>query len=186
MARRPCATTRNCSSARSHEVFAVLFLDSQHRLLAFEELFRLTATQRNSREVVLRRPAPPRCRRGAGAITNLERQHPAIERRRGPDSAHSKPRGWPWMRVLDHFVVTVHGATSNGRASAGVAPGWFGGTCAAGRAARSCTMRANRAATQTDRHDDDGIPALPPRPAGGHPPMLLHRERERCRTGRCG
>ena len=31
--------------ARKHEVFAVLFLDSQHRLLALEELFRGTLTQ---------------------------------------------------------------------------------------------------------------------------------------------
>jgi len=31
--------------AKPHEVFAVLFLDSQHRLLAFEELFRGTLGQ---------------------------------------------------------------------------------------------------------------------------------------------
>jgi len=32
-------------AARTHEVFAVLFLDAQHRLLALEELFRGTLTQ---------------------------------------------------------------------------------------------------------------------------------------------
>ncbi len=32
-------------AARKHEVFAVLFLDAQHRLLALEELFRGTLTQ---------------------------------------------------------------------------------------------------------------------------------------------
>lgn len=39
-----------------HEVFAVLFLDSQHRLIALEELFRGTLTQTSvyPREVVLR------------------------------------------------------------------------------------------------------------------------------------
>jgi DNA repair protein RadC len=49
---------------RPHEVFAALFLDSQHRLIALEELFRgtLTATAVYPREVVLRalhhKPAP--------------------------------------------------------------------------------------------------------------------------------
>jgi DNA repair protein RadC len=43
-------------SARAHEVFAVLFLDVQNRLLAMEELFRGTLTQTSvyPREVVLR------------------------------------------------------------------------------------------------------------------------------------
>ena len=43
-------------SANKHEVFAVLFLDSQNRMLALEELFRGTLTQTSvyPREVVLR------------------------------------------------------------------------------------------------------------------------------------
>ena len=43
-------------AARSHEVFAVLFLDVQNRLLAMEELFRGTLSQTSvyPREVVLR------------------------------------------------------------------------------------------------------------------------------------
>ena len=43
-------------SARNHEVFAVLFLDVQNRMLALEELFRGTVTQTSvyPREVVLR------------------------------------------------------------------------------------------------------------------------------------
>lgn len=42
--------------AKKHEVFAVLLLDSQHRLLALEELFRGTLSQTSvyPREVVLR------------------------------------------------------------------------------------------------------------------------------------
>lgn len=42
--------------ARPHEVFAVMFLDVQHRLIAFEELFRGTLTQTSvyPREVVMR------------------------------------------------------------------------------------------------------------------------------------
>ena len=43
-------------AAKGHEVFAVLFLDSQHRLIALEELLRGTLTQTSvyPREVVLR------------------------------------------------------------------------------------------------------------------------------------
>ena len=43
-------------AAKTHEVFAVLFLDSQNRLLALEEMFRGTLTQTSvyPREVVLR------------------------------------------------------------------------------------------------------------------------------------
>ena len=43
-------------AARAHEVFAVLFLDSQHRLIALEELFRGTLSQTSvyPREVALR------------------------------------------------------------------------------------------------------------------------------------
>ena len=43
-------------AAKHHEVFAVLFLDSQNRLIVFEELFRGTLTQTSvyPREVVLR------------------------------------------------------------------------------------------------------------------------------------
>ena len=43
-------------AARGHEVFAVLFLDAQHRLLAMEEMFRGTLSQTSvyPREVALR------------------------------------------------------------------------------------------------------------------------------------
>ena len=43
-------------SAHAHEVFAIVFLDPQHRLIALEELFRGTLTQTSvyPREVVLR------------------------------------------------------------------------------------------------------------------------------------
>lgn len=43
-------------AARPHEVFAALFLDAQHRLIAMEELFRGTLTQTSvyPREVVTR------------------------------------------------------------------------------------------------------------------------------------
>ena len=74
--------------AKGHEVFAVLFLDSQHRLLALEELFRGTLTQTSvyPREVVLRalhpRP-PPWCWR---TITPAAACSPAV-----PTSSSRKP-----------------------------------------------------------------------------------------------
>jgi hypothetical protein len=36
---------RQALAHKGHEVFAVLFLDAQHRLIAFEEMFRGTLTQ---------------------------------------------------------------------------------------------------------------------------------------------
>lgn len=60
-------------AANGHEVFAVLFLDSQHRLIAFEELFRGTVAQTSvyPREVVLRA-----LHHGAAAVI-LAHNHPS-------------------------------------------------------------------------------------------------------------
>jgi DNA repair protein RadC len=99
--------------ARSHEVFAVLFLDSQHRLLAFEELFRGTLTQTSvyPREVVLRA-----LHHHAAAVV-LAHNHPSGSTQ--PSSADEAltrtlktTLALVDVRVLDHFVVTAHGATS--------------------------------------------------------------------------
>ena len=65
---------------RPHEVFAALFLDAQHRLLALEELFRGTLTQTSvyPRVVVLRAlhhhaaPGRLRCRHAAAAVCQHE------------------------------------------------------------------------------------------------------------------
>lgn len=91
---------------RPHEVFAVLFLDTHHRLLAFEELFRGTLTQTSvyPREVVKRALAL----NAAAAI--LAHNHP---------SGNAEPsRADEWLtqqlvaalklvdvRVVDHIVV---------------------------------------------------------------------------------
>ena len=90
-----CSTRRErvkdylrCSSARcEHEVFAVLFLDAQNRLLALEEMFRGTLTQTSvyPREVVKR---ALELRRGGG---DPGPQPPvgrgrAVARRRVPDA----------------------------------------------------------------------------------------------------
>lgn len=97
----------------AHEVFAVMFLDSQHRLIRIEEMFRGTLTQTSvyPREVVLR------------ALT-LQASAVVL--------AHNHPSGSPQpsradqtltqtlksalalvdVRVLDHFVVTATEAQS--------------------------------------------------------------------------
>ena len=82
--------------AGPHEVFAVLFLDAQHRLIALEELFRGTLTQTSvyPREVVARALHHHAARRGAGAQPS-ERQRRALARRRGAHAARSRPR-WRW------------------------------------------------------------------------------------------
>jgi DNA repair protein RadC len=87
---RPSSTTCSCTWRRAHEVFAVLFLDSQHRLIALEELFRGTLTQTSvyPREVVLR-ALHHQASGGAGAQPP-QRQHRAQPRRRGADA---KPEG---------------------------------------------------------------------------------------------
>ena len=99
--------------ARNHEVFAVLFLDSQNRLIALEELFRGTLTQTSvyPREVVLRA-----LHHHAAAVV-LAHNHPSGEARPSrADEAltHSLKAALALVdvRVLDHFIVTREQATS--------------------------------------------------------------------------
>lgn len=91
---------------KPHEVFAVLFLDTQHRLLAFEELFRGTLNQASvyPREVVKRALAF----NAAAAI--LAHNHPSgvAEPSRADESltqALKAALALIDVRVLDHFVV---------------------------------------------------------------------------------
>jgi DNA repair protein RadC len=89
---RPSSTICSCIWRQGHEVFAVLFLDSQNRLLALEEMFRGTLTQTSvyPREVVLRA-----LHHQAGAVI-LAHNHPSGSVQ--PSSAdrsltrHSRPR----------------------------------------------------------------------------------------------
>jgi DNA repair protein RadC len=93
-------------AARQHEVFAVLFLDSQHRLIALEEMFRgtLTRTSVYPREVVLRA-----LHHHAGAVI-LAHNHP-----RGQVQASAADKavtqslqaalGLVDIQVLDHVIV---------------------------------------------------------------------------------
>lgn len=90
----------------SREVFGVLFLDAQHRLLAFEELFHGTLTQTSvyPREVVRRALA-----HNAGAVI-LAHNHPSgvAEPSRADEHLTQQLRSALAMvdvRVLDHLVV---------------------------------------------------------------------------------
>ena len=99
--------------SRPHEVFAVLFLDAQHRLIALEELFRGTLTQTSvyPREVVVRALALQ-----AGSVV-LAHNHPSGEARPSrADEALTQTLkaalGLVDVRVLDHFIVTSTQAVS--------------------------------------------------------------------------
>jgi DNA repair protein RadC len=96
-----------------HEVFAVLFLDSQHRLIALEEMFRGTLTQTSvyPREVVKQALTL-----NASSVV-LAHNHPsgtAQPSRADEALTHTLKAALALvdMRVLDHFVVTASQAVS--------------------------------------------------------------------------
>jgi DNA repair protein RadC len=98
---------------RAHEVFCVLFLDSQNRLIALEELFRGTLSQTSvyPREVVLRA-----LHHHAAAVV-LAHNHPSGEARpsRADESLTQSLKAALALvdvRVLDHFIVTRDQAAS--------------------------------------------------------------------------
>jgi len=93
-------------ASKGHEVFAVLFLDSQHRLLALEELFRGTLTQTSvyPREVVLRA-----LHHQAAAVV-LAHNHPSgsVQPSRADEQLTQTLKATLALvdvRVLDHVIV---------------------------------------------------------------------------------
>lgn len=99
--------------ARRHEVFAVLFLDAQHRLIALEELFRGTLTQTSvyPREVVARA-----LHLNAAAVV-LAHNHPSgcVEPSRADETltqALQAALALLDVRVLDHVIVGADAALS--------------------------------------------------------------------------
>ena len=99
--------------ARPHEVFAVLYLNSQNRWLGWEELFRGTLTQTSvyPREVVLRA-----LHHQAAAVV-LEHNHPSgvAEPSRADElltQTLKSALALVDVRVLDHFIVTRERAAS--------------------------------------------------------------------------
>jgi DNA repair protein RadC len=100
-------------AARPHEVFAALFLDAQHRLIALEELFRGTLTQTSvyPREVVTRALH----HRAAALI--LAHNHPSgcVEPSRADEALTHTLRAALALidvRVLDHVIVAPGRALS--------------------------------------------------------------------------
>lgn len=100
-------------AAREHEVFCVLFLDAQHRLLRLEEMFRGTLTQTSvyPREVVRRA-----LELGAAAVI-LAHNHPSgvAEPSRADECLTQTLKSALALvdvRVLDHLVVSAAGAVS--------------------------------------------------------------------------
>ena len=100
-------------ATRPYEVFAVLFLDTQQRLIAFEELFRGTLAQTSvyPREVVKRALAL-----NAAAVV-LAHNHPSgvAEPSRADElltQALKQALALVDIRTLDHFVVAGHRVVS--------------------------------------------------------------------------
>ena len=98
---------------KGHEVFAVLFLDSQHRLLALEEMFRGTLTQTSvyPREVVLRA-----LHHQAAAVV-LSHNHPSgnVQPSRADEALTQTLKTTLALidvRVLDHVIVAPGQALS--------------------------------------------------------------------------
>ena len=98
---------------KGHEVFAVLFLDSQHRLLALEEMFRGTLTQTSvyPREVVLRA-----LHHHAAAVV-LAHNHPSgsVQPSRADEALTQTLKAALALvdvRVLDHVIVAQGQALS--------------------------------------------------------------------------
>ena len=96
---------------KTHEVFAVLFLDSQNRMLALEELFRGTLTQTSvyPREVVLR------ALHHACSAVVLSHNHPSgsVQPSRADEALTQNLKASLALvdvRVLDHIIVG-HGQT---------------------------------------------------------------------------
>jgi len=93
--------------SRPYEVFAVVFLDVQHRMIALEEMFRGTLTQTSvyPREVVTRA-----IHHQAAAVV-LAHNHPSgnIEPSRADESLTQTLRAALALvdvRVLDHIIVS--------------------------------------------------------------------------------
>mgnify|MGYP002360490115 CR=1 FL=1 len=93
-------------AAKNHEVFAVLFLDTQNRLLAMEELFRGTLTQTSvyPREVALRA-----LHHQASAVV-LAHNHPSgtVQPSRADEALTQTLKAALALldvRVLDHIIV---------------------------------------------------------------------------------
>jgi len=100
-------------NGREHEVFVALFLDTQHHLIAAEELFRGTLTQTSvyPREVVKRALA-----HNAAAVIFAHNHPSGVAEPSNSDvmltNALKQALALVDVRVLDHFVVAGNGVVS--------------------------------------------------------------------------
>ncbi len=99
--------------SRAHEIFAVLFLDANHRLIVLEEMFRGTLTQTSvyPREVVVRALSL-----NAASVV-LAHNHPSgnAQASRADEAITQTLKAALALvdvRVLDHFIVTATQAVS--------------------------------------------------------------------------
>jgi DNA repair protein RadC len=99
--------------SRNHEIFAVLFLDANHRLIVLEEMFRGTLSQTSvyPREVVIRALAL-----NAASVV-LAHNHPSgnAQASRADEAITQTLKAALALvdvRVLDHFIVTSTQAVS--------------------------------------------------------------------------
>jgi DNA repair protein RadC len=99
--------------SRDHEIFAVLFLDANHRLIVLEEMFRGTLSQTSvyPREVVIRALAL-----NAASVV-LAHNHPSgnAQASRADEAITQTLKAALALvdvRVLDHFIVTTTQAVS--------------------------------------------------------------------------
>jgi len=99
--------------ALDHEVFAVIFVDSQHRLIAFEQMFRGTLGQTSvyPREVVKRA-----LELNAGAVI-LAHNHPSGSTQQSRADEYltqtlKTALALVDVRILDHVVVSCEGCRS--------------------------------------------------------------------------
>jgi len=100
-------------ATKPHEVFAVMFLDCQHRVIEYEELFRGTLTQTSvyPREVVI-----SALKHNAAAVV-LSHNHPSgtVQPSRADEAlTHTLKAALALVdvRVLDHIVVATEGTFS--------------------------------------------------------------------------
>ena len=100
-------------ASKAHEVFAVLFLDSQHRLLAMEEMFRGTLSQTS----VYPREVAVRALHHHAAAVVLAHNHPSgsVQPSRADEMLTQSLKAALSLldvRVLDHFIVAPGEACS--------------------------------------------------------------------------
>ena len=100
-------------ATKEHEVFAVLFLDNQHRLIEFKELFRGTIS---SCSVHIREVAKEALKLNCAAVI-LTHNHPSGICEPSLSDVNitkslKKSLSLFDIRVLDHIVVSLEGTTS--------------------------------------------------------------------------